>query len=358
MPQSSEPPLAKALSSKSLPTYFYVLAVGACFVVVVAGLRTAQAICVPFLVALFVTMLSRPLMRGLLRRRAPVGLAVATTLLVVAAVLATLGSVLSLSLSRVTVRLPQYQERFQEETRDALSWLEAQGLDTRNLLAPEAVDLEPLLNLATGTFLGVANVVTGMVLMLLMTTFLLLESGGFEEKLRRVLGERGELLERYSRISEEVQRYLWIKTLISLATGFCIGGWVAVIGLDFPLLWGFIAFLLNYIPNIGSILASIPAFGLAIVQLGPSGAFLVLLGYVLTNILWGSLVEPQVLGRRLRLSPLAVFLSLVFWGWVWGPLGMLLSVPITMVLKIAMENSEGLSEVAGLLDPPPRAPSP
>jgi predicted PurR-regulated permease PerM len=194
-----------------------------------------------------------------------------------------------------------------------------------------------------------------MVLMLLMTTFLLLESGGFEDKLSRVLGDRGELLERYSRISEEVQRYLWIKSLISLATGIFIGVWVAVVGLDFPLLWGFVAFLLNYIPNIGSILAAVPAMGLAIIQLGAAGALLVLLGYVLTNILWGSLVEPQVLGRRLRLSPLAVFLSLVFWGWVWGPLGMILSVPITMVLKIAMENSVELRKVAALLDPPARS---
>jgi len=340
---------------RPLPTYFHLLALGACFVIVVAGLRTAQAICVPFLVALFVTMLARPLMRGLLRRGLPVGLAVAVTLLVVAGVLFSLGSVLSLSLSRVTVRLPQYQARFQEEARNAISWLEGQGLDTSNLLAPETMDLQPLLNLATGTFLGVANVVTGMVLMLLMTTFLLLESGGFEDKLSRVLGDRGELLERYSRISEEVQRYLWIKSLISLATGIFIGVWVAVVGLDFPLLWGFVAFLLNYIPNIGSILAAVPAMGLAIIQLGAAGALLVLLGYVLTNILWGSLVEPQVLGRRLRLSPLAVFLSLVFWGWVWGPLGMILSVPITMVLKIAMENSVELRKVAALLDPPARS---
>lgn len=345
-------------TTRALPTYFYLLALGACFVLVVAGLRAAQAICVPFLVALFVAMLARPLMRGLRRRRLPTGLAVAITLLVVAAVLIFLGYVLSLSLSRVTVRLPQYQARFQQEVGSFISWLEAHGVDTSALFRPEAADLDQLVDLATGTFVGVANVVTGLFLMLLMTTFLLLESGGFEAKLRKALGQRGELLERYERISDEVQRYLWIKTLVSLATGIFVGVWVAVVGLDFPLLWGFVAFLFNYVPNIGSILAALPAVALALVQLGVSGALLVLLGYVVTNVLWGSLVEPQVLGRRLRLSPLAVFLSLVFWGWVWGPLGMLLSVPITMVLKIAMENSEGLRDVAALLDPPPRERNP
>lgn len=340
--------------SAPLPTYFYLLVLGASFVVVVAGLRTAEAICVPFLVALFVTMLARPLMSGLLRRRVPTGLAVGITLLIVAAVLVSLGSVLSLSLSRVTARMPQYQERFQQDVRSAISWLEAQGIDATAWIRPESIGPGPLVDLATGTFLGVANVVTGIFLMLLMTTFLLLESGGFEDKLRKALGERGELLERYAKISDEVQRYLLIKTLVSLATGLSVGLWVALVGLDFPLLWGFLAFVLNYIPNIGSILAAVPAVGLAVVQLGPSHSLLVLLGYVLTNILFGSLLEPQILGRRLRLSPLAVFLSLVFWGWVWGPLGMLLSVPITMVLKIAMENSEALAGVATLLDPPSR----
>lgn len=337
-----------------LPTSFRLLILTAAFVVIIAGLQAAQSICVPFLVALFVAMIFRPLVMGLMRRKVPRGLAVAITLLVVAAVLAALGYVLSLSLTRVTLRMPQYQEQFQQQVTAGVDWLDARGIDATAWVSPESIGPGPLMDLVSGTFRGVANLLTTSFLVLLMTTFLLFEAHGFEEKLRKALGDRQEVMDRYARISEEVQRYLLIKTLVSLATGVSVWLWVSVLGLDFPLLWGFLAFILNYIPNIGSILAAIPAVILAAIQLGWSWAFLLLLGYALINVVWGNLLEPQILGRRLRLSPLAVFLSLVFWGWVWGPLGMLLSVPLTMVLKIAMENSRGFRWLAALLDPPPR----
>lgn len=339
-----------------LPTSFRLLVVSAALVVVVAGLRAAEAIFVPFLVALFLAVISRPLVEGLMRQRVPRWLAVGLALLVIALVLVILGYLASLSLSRVTARMPQYQERFQQELNAGLAWLNARGIDTAVWITPESLGPTAVVDLITGTFRGVANLLTALFLVLLMTFFLLLESRGFEKKLQRALGRQGEgadeaMMERFARITSEVQRYLLIKTLVSLATGVSIGLWVALVGLDFPLLWGLLAFLFNYIPNIGSFLAAVPAVLLAIVQLGPSQALLVALGYLAANVLWGNLVEPQVLGRRLRLSPLAVFLSLIFWGWVWGPMGMLLSVPITMVLKIAMENSRSFRWLAVLLDP-------
>ncbi len=129
---------------------------------------------------------------------------------------------------------------------------------------------------------------------------------------------------------------------------------LAIIGVDFPLLWGMLAFLLNYIPTFGSILAAIPPVLLAMVQLGPGHAIAALAVFVMLNVLLGNFVEPYFMGRRLGLSTLVVFLSLVFWGWVWGPVGMLLSVPLTMIVKIMLENTEDLSWIAVLLGAGPK----
>ena len=118
---------------------------------------------------------------------------------------------------------------------------------------------------------------------------------------------------------------------------------------DYPLLWGLLAFLLNYIPNLGSIIAAVPTVLLTLVQLGWSAALIVFAGYSVVNVVIGSFIEPRFMGKGLGLSTLVVFLSLVFWGWVLGPVGMLLSVPLTMTLKIALESSEENRWLAKLL---------
>ena len=125
--------------------------------------------------------------------------------------------------------------------------------------------------------------------------------------------------------------------------------WLTFFGIDFPVLWGLLAFILNFVPNVGSILAAIPAVLLAIIQLGFMKAGIIVLGYLTVNVTIGSILEPRLLGKGLGLSPLIVFLSLVFWGWVLGPVGMLLSVPLTMIAKIALENSEGTKWISILM---------
>ena len=156
-------------------------------------------------------------------------------------------------------------------------------------------------------------------------------------------------------MTRQIQNYLAIKTVVSVATGLLAGVWVWALDIDFPLLWGLIAFLFNYIPNLGSIFAAVGPVLLAIVQFGPGRAISVAAGYVAINLVFGNVVEPLMLGRRLGLSTLVVLLSLVFWGWVWGPMGMLLAVPLTMMVKIALENTEDLRWVAVMLDANPSA---
>jgi predicted PurR-regulated permease PerM len=179
--------------------------------------------------------------------------------------------------------------------------------------------------------------------------FMLLEAAGFPRKLRAALANPLANLDRWAQIMTEVQRYLAIKTGISLVTGMIVGLGVWLIGVDFPMLWALTAFLLNYIPNVGSIIAAVPAVLVAGVQLGVGHALATAVVYVVANTVMGNVVEPQLMGRKLGLSPLVVFLSLVFWGWVWGPVGMLLSVPLTMIVKIMLEQSDDFRWVAVLL---------
>ena len=174
--------------------------------------------------------------------------------------------------------------------------------------------------------------------------------------LELALSSRKDYLGRAGKIRADVQRYLGVKTLMSLLTGSLVGVCVALLGLDFPLLWGMLAFLMHYIPNLGAFLAAIPAMLLALVQLGIGGAGLVGLAFVVIHMVVGNVLEPVLMGRRLGLSVLVVFLSLVFWGWVWGPVGMFLSVPITMIIKITLENSKSLRWIAVLLDVSPSLP--
>lgn len=156
-------------------------------------------------------------------------------------------------------------------------------------------------------------------------------------------------LDKYSLIINGVNRYLGIKTLTSLVTGIVIAVWLAIQGVDFPVMWGVFAFMLNYIPNIGSIIAAVPAVLLALIQLGPLPAGMAAIGFLVVNILVGSVIEPKVMGQGIGLSVLVVFLSLAFWGWVLGPVGMLLSVPLTMAVKIALSGRESTKWLSILL---------
>jgi predicted PurR-regulated permease PerM len=181
--------------------------------------------------------------------------------------------------------------------------------------------------------------------------FFLLEVSRAPRLIRRALGDPDADLGYLAHGAEQVQRYLAIKTVMSLVNGAVAVGVCLAFGVDFPLLWGLFAFLFNYVPNIGSVLAGIPPVLLTLVEYGPARAAAVGAVYVAIDMVSGNLVEPKVMGRRLGLSPLVVMLSLVFWGWMWGPVGTLLSVPLTSVAKIMFEHTADLRWVAVLLGP-------
>jgi AI-2 transport protein TqsA len=153
-----------------------------------------------------------------------------------------------------------------------------------------------------------------------------------------------------------LQRYLGVKTLTSGLTGACVYGACALFGVGFPALWGLLAFLLNYVPIIGSIIAAVPAVLLALVEPGLGWSVALPLGliYLALNNGISNLLEPLLMGQRIGISPFAVLLSLVFWGWLWGPGGMFLAVPLTLVAGVLLEKNHDLRFLAALIGRKPR----
>jgi AI-2 transport protein TqsA len=320
-------------------------------VVVVAGLRAAAPILLPFSLALFLAILSLPIMFWLQGRGVPTPLAILMAVLVDVAIVGVVILLASQSVADFEARLPAYANRLQGLFNHWIDLLEERGVPAGEYISGELISTAALMDVVGGTLARAATFLSNVFLVLLIMFFILAEASIFPEKFRAVLGEEDGDMGRFAKITGEVLQYLVIKTGVSLATGVCIGLWAWIMGLDFPVLLGLIGFVLNYVPTIGSILAAIPAVLLALIQFGGVGpAIIVATGYLGINVIFGNLLEPQLLGRRLGLSTLVVILSLIFWAWVWGPVGALLAVPLTMVVKIMLENTEDLRWVAVLLD--------
>jgi len=323
----------------------------ACLVVVIAGVKAASSVILPFMVAAFLAVLCIPPMRRLQARGVPEWLSLIIIVSGATLGLLTVSAVVGSSVTEFRESLPEYQARIGELERDALAWLGKLGIDADKRSLDPKFSSSAIMRLVTDAAGGLLNMLSNLFLVVLTMVFMLLEANGVPKKLRRAMRDPEADLSQFSQAAERVQDYLFIKALISAGTGLLVAGVVLACGVDFPLLWGLVAFLFNFVPNIGSLIAAVPAVMLAVVQHGPFTALLVSIGYVVVNTVMGNVVEPKVMGRRLGLSTLVVFLSLLVWGWIWGPVGMLLSVPLTVIIKIVLEHSEDFRWLAVMLGP-------
>jgi AI-2 transport protein TqsA len=333
--------------NSSAGTRFLLGAAG--LVILVAGLRAAAPILVPLVLAVFITVINFPVLQWLRRMRVPTPLAVLTVVLLTFSFLGLIVLVGSASLSDIRSVLPIYLNRLRDLELAIVAAVEARGLVVPEGFYITMLDPERLMDLLGGAVIRAAGFLSWTAIVILFTIFMLSEATGFPAKLRAAIGRDDADLSRFAGAVKDIQRYLAIKTAIGLATGTLIALWLAVIGVDFPVLWGMLAFLLNFVPNVGSLIAAIPAILFAMLQLGPWSGALAAAGFLTVNVGLGNLVEPHLMGRRFGLSTLVVVISLVFWGWLWGPVGMLLSVPLTVVVRIALEYTDDLRWLAVLL---------
>ena len=318
----------------------------ASLIVVIAGVRAADAIIIPILLAVFIAVLSLPLLYGLQQWGLPRILAVVATVLADIAILSAVGFLVVRSVDEFTGQLPGYQANLEQATSSVVQWISERG---GPIEAADFLDAERVVGLVGGAVTRVAAVLQNALLVILITVFILFEATSLPTKLRLAFGEGGDRFDRWTRTAQDVQHYLGIKTVVGVVKGVLTGFLVAFFDIDFPVFWALSAVVLHYIPSIGSIVAAIPPVLIALVQFGPGSAAGVALGYLVIDIVLGNLLEPTLMGRRFGLSVLVVFMSLLFWGWVWGPVGMLLSVPLTIIVKIILENTEDLRWLAILL---------
>ena len=330
------------------------LAAGA---LLVAGLRVAASILVPVVLAAFLAVLILPLVRLLERWRVPRALAITAAMLLLFGVLAGFVVLLGGSLGELREIGPRYLRELRERLAYTFEWWGAKGVAIDAWLPERWFDAKAVVNLLGTTVRGGAAFASRGTLVLLTLFFVLLEAGDFRPRLRRAFGDSPRI-DRLAGVTRELQHYLWIKTVVGATLGVAVALWIAWMGVDFPVLLGLLAFGCHYIPNVGALLAALPGMLVAFVQHDPMHAILVGLGSLVLGMVLGSLVEPLLMGRRLRLSALVVFLSLIFWGWVWGAVGMLLSVPLTMTVRIVAEGDDDLRWLAALLEAAPRAASP
>lgn len=323
---------------------FWVIA--ASFVIVVAGLKTASNLVTIVLIALFLTSISLSPFLWLRKKKIPDIIALIIVIIGIFIILYLFGFLLTSSLSGFNEKLPFYEQKLLASWDTLYTFLFTKGLidktfDLRNLV--NSLDLIS----SSKTFVSsLPRIVGDPFLVFFIFIFMMLEVKSFGEKMS-IMSSKSLL--GFEQVIINIRIYFGIKTLTSLATGIIVYLALLIIGVDFALLWGLLAFMLNFIPSIGSIIAAIPAVLLAFIQLGVFEGIATLIVYLVVNSVIGNIVEPPLMGKNLGLSPLIVFLSLFFWGYILGPVGMLIAAPLTMIFKIIFDNSENTKDLGMLL---------
>jgi predicted PurR-regulated permease PerM len=330
---------------------FQVLVILASFVIVVAGMKAAESIVVPFLLSLFISIIALPPFIWLQEKKVPRGIALVLIILIFLSFIFLIGVLIGTSVNDFLTKLPVYEQKLQGQTQVVIAWLVEHEIIESDFQISNSFNPSVIFTIVGDTFNQVSNLFANGFLILLTVIFIMLEEVSIPVKIKKMVADPEASLSRIQAVAQNINKYIAIKTAISLVTGLLVYFLLLIIGVDYPLLWAVLAFALNFIPTIGSIIALIPSVLLTIVQFGFGKALVVLIGYVVINTIMGNILEPKFMGKGLGLSTLVVFLSLIFWGWVLGPIGMLLSVPLTITIKIALDSSDETRWLAILLGP-------
>jgi len=324
----------------------------AAFIIIVAGMIYAKSIIVPFLLSLFISIICAQPVTWLVKKKVPKGVAVLLVLIGMLLIFFGFGYMIGGAISSFTANAPKYAASLQMTSDSFIHFLNSHGVVVTTENFSKLFEPSRILNFTAQAVNELVNMMGNTFLMLLTIIFMLLEIGDIPIKLKAIFYGTTESLDYLTEITDSIRHYLGIKTLISLGVSVLIFISLSIIGLDYPILWALIAGLMNYIPNIGSIIAVIPPLLLAMVQLGVGGAIWTMVSFLAVNNILGNIIEPRIMGKGLGLSTLVVFLSLIFWGFIFGTVGMFLSIPLTITIKIILEHNEETKWIAILLGTP------
>jgi len=321
----------------------------AAMIVILAGVMAAKSLILPVILAVFISVICTQPILWLEKKKIPYSLAILIVLVSVGLILVLFGGIIGNSISAFMKDAPKYEDSLRQMLTSIIDDLNNAGANINRRQLLDLIDPGKILGFTTRALSEVGRIMSDSFLILFITIFMLLETKTFINKTRLVEKIHGNSLKHLDKIGKSIRHYLSIKTVISLLTGLFIWIWLLIAGVDYAILWGVIAFLLNYIPSIGSIIAAVPTVLLALLQLGVGGMIWTGVGYLLVNVVMGSVIEPKVMGKGLGLSTLVVFLSLISWGYIFGTIGMFLSVPLTITIKIMLEQNERTQWIAILL---------
>ncbi len=319
-------------------------------VIIIAGMMMAESFITLMLLAIFISIIGVHPVSWLDKKKVPHWLSVIIVLLGFLLIISGLSGIIGSSVSSFTTHLGKYESRLSGILVSLNQEFSHFGINLSTDRLTKMFDPAKILDFTASTLGRLGNVMSNTTLIFFIVLFILLEMNSIALK-AKVFGATSseKSLMNLSRIEKSVRHYLVIKTFVSLLTGVLIAFFLWIIGVEYAVLWGLIAFMLNYIPNIGSIIAAIPAVLFAWIQLGFVPAVWALIAFAVVNLFVGYLVEPRVMGKGMGLSTLVVFLSLIVWGYVLGIVGMFLSVPLTMTLKIILEYNESTRPLAAWL---------
>lgn len=316
-------------------------------VIILAGLISAKTIVIPILLAVFITILISPFLmwfqgKGLSNTFSLIGVVV-----ILIIVMTLLGFLISSSLNDFSLNLPVYEMQLKAFVENLITFMHDKGIEVPDKMISELIVPAKITQFVSGIVKGLGTALTNGLMILLLVVFMLLETSVLPEKLLAVHADASTHAQEFLK---DVKQYMVIKSVFSAITGILVYIALLIIGLDYAILWGVLAFFLNFVPNIGSIIAAIPAVVLALIQLGFISAIEVSVVFLVINIVLGSILEPKYMGQGLGLSTLVVFVSLIFWGWAFGPVGMVLSIPLTIMFKLALQSNPQTKWIAILLD--------
>jgi predicted PurR-regulated permease PerM len=347
----------------ALPRGLAILVGAAAAVIVIAGMRSANGILGPAFLALVLTIVAHPI-RSWLDRYVPSW--VASLVCIVAAYLIVVGMAFAvvLATAKFAMLLPSYQDDFGQQVSDLTSWLGDLGIDQAQIdQITSPVDLTKLGGLLESILGGALDALSNIAFILTLVLFMTMDGGSFPRQLAAVARVRPNLIEALSSFARGTRTYLVVSTIFGLIVAVIDTVALAAMGVPAPLVWGVLAFITNYIPNIGFVIGLIPPAILALLEGGPGLMIAVIAVYSVINVIIQTVIQPKFVGDAVGLSTTLTFVSLVFWAWVLGPVGALLAIPMSLLVKaLFIDTDPGNRWVLPLLsnkdDDPPARPAP
>lgn len=340
----------------SLYSPLLILLLSAASLVIIAfGAMQARAIINPILLAFIISILFVPLQEGLQHRGVPGWLALAIVILIVLIVLGLFISITVVSVTSLINRIPVYSFQLQQMIDNLLLLAEDLPLDLDRLLRFEVLEIPQVMNITSNLLRGLLDTLSNWLFIILLVAFMLSDFAKLPKKFRG-LSVRDKHLQVIADLFQDIRRYVSITTQTGLLTGVMNTVFLLALGVDFAVLWGLLGFLMNYIPNLGIILSIVPPALLALLKFGWTRMLIVIVGYIATNTFIENILKPRMLGADLNISPLVVLISLIGWGYILGPAGTILAVPLTIIaIELVLENVEGMRWLGVLMaaNPPP-----